>query len=103
MLRLGLPWLLLFGFSGEAESAVEQGDYCGNCHTPRDTNGVLMAANITSDPNSVVGSWNNQEIARAITRGSAARDACSSRKWVMFFMPDDAANIAYLRPVPPLQ
>ncbi len=81
--------------SALAETQLERGSYlvntimaCGNCHTPRDPQGTLIAdkalsggntfttpvftataANITPDIETGIGSWSNDEIKRALTQG----------------------------------
>ncbi len=88
---------MLLGFSGGAlaDSPTERGAYlvntimaCGNCHTPRDADGGLIAEkalsggltitspaftatapNITPDRETGIGSWTDPEIKRALVQG----------------------------------
>lgn len=120
-----------------AESPVERGRYlvntilaCGNCHTPKDAEGRPIAdmelaggglsfdlpffagsaSNITPDPDTGIGSWSAEEIARAITRGLRPNHGrlpgseLALVMWVNFYkalLPADlAAVVAYLRSVP---
>jgi mono/diheme cytochrome c family protein len=97
MLRTGIAavaWLLA-AHGALAETPVERGAYlvtsimaCGNCHTPRDGEGKLIAAqalsggltfttppfvatapNITQDIETGIGSWSDAEIKRALVEG----------------------------------
>ena len=78
-----------------AETQIERGSYlvntimaCGNCHSPRDDKGrivadkafsggltfktpafIATASNITPDPETGIGSWSDAEIKRALTEG----------------------------------
>ncbi len=68
----------------------------------------MTAANITSDRTAGIGSWTDQEIARAITQG-VSRDGRALKPPMAFsyyarLKPSDLSDIiAYLRTVPPLQ
>jgi hypothetical protein len=67
-----------------------------------------IAPNITSDPKSGIGAWNDQEIGKAITRGTG-RDGHPLKPPMAYsyyagLKPGDLSDIiAYLRTVPPLQ
>src|SRR6266404_1349953 len=97
MFRIFIACALLLAASSRAtaESAVERGNYlvntimaCGNCHTPRDGEGKLIAdralsgglsfvtpafdataPNITPDAETGIGSWSDAEIRRALVEG----------------------------------
>jgi mono/diheme cytochrome c family protein len=140
MLRLGLLCLLLSGFfdAAMADSTVERGDYlvntilaCGNCHSPRDANGVLIkdkalsggrlfstpafvvtAANITPDVETGIGSWSDAEIKRALIEGirpdhhrlpGTPLAAIMPANFYKALLPEDLdAVVAYLRSVKPV-
>ena len=121
------------------ESKVERGRYlvttvmaCGNCHTPKDAEGRPIAgkelsgggvgfdippyagraANITPDLETGIGSWSDDEIKRAITRGERPNKGPNAGKPLAimaanFFkalLPSDLdAIVAYLRSVPPVR
>jgi mono/diheme cytochrome c family protein len=113
---------------------VKRGKYlvdthaCGLCHSPADTNrriipgmylagGLLMrlepfgdypTGNLTSDRETGLGNWTDDEIKRVITRGTL-RDGTRllpyPMDWPSFALmsPDDlSAIVAYLRTVPPV-
>ncbi|HXL13860.1 MAG TPA: c-type cytochrome [Bradyrhizobium sp.] len=97
MFRIFIACALLLAASSRAtaESAVERGNYlvntimaCGNCHTPRDAEGkviaekplsggrtfmtpafIATAPNITPDVETGIGSWSDAEIKRALIEG----------------------------------
>src|ERR1700760_4440501 len=98
MLRNGfLAGVLLLAINGgaSAETAIERGNYlvntimaCGNCHSPRDADGriiadkalsgglsfdtpafVATAPNITPDVETGIGSWSDDEIKRSLIEG----------------------------------
>src|ERR1700716_813727 len=97
MFRIGIACALLLAPSSAAmaESPAERGFYlvntimaCGNCHTPRDGDGkiiaeqalsggltfntpgfVATAPNITRDIETGIGSWSDTEIKRALVEG----------------------------------
>jgi len=135
---------LLLGIFGakaaeKAESATERGAYlvntimaCGNCHTPRDTDGkpiagkvlsggttfntpafVATAPNITPDKETGIGSWSDAEIKRALVEGSRPDHgrlagvqlaAIMPANFYKALLPDDLdAVIAYLRSVKPVR
>jgi mono/diheme cytochrome c family protein len=125
--------------SASAETAIERGDYlvntimaCGNCHSPRDAEGKFIAgralsggltfdtpdflataANITPDAATGIGSWNDEEIRRALVEGvrpnhgklsGVALAAIMPANFYKALLPDDlAAVIAYLRSVKPVR
>src|SRR5258708_3469364 len=98
MLRIGIAacvlWLAVSN-AAKAEPPAERGNYlvntimaCGNCHTPRDGEGKLIAdralsgglsfttpafdataPNITPDAETGIGSWSDAEIKRALVEG----------------------------------
>jgi mono/diheme cytochrome c family protein len=96
--RLIVAGLLVLGASQAsalAETPVQRGSYlvntimaCGNCHTPRDSQGKLIpertlsggvtfttpaftatAANITPDQDTGIGTWTDADIKRALATG----------------------------------
>ena len=97
MFRIFITCGLLLAASSRAmaETAVERGNYlvnaimaCGNCHTPRDAEGkviaekplsggrtfmtpafIATAPNITPDVETGIGSWSDAEIKRALIEG----------------------------------
>lgn len=118
-------------------NSVDRGRYlvngilaCGNCHTPKDAAGRPIlgkelagggitfdlfpfagtASNITPDVATGIGSWSDDEIKRAITRGERpnhgrlAGQPLGIAMWVNFYkalLPADLdAVVAYLRSVP---
>ncbi len=106
---------------------------CGNCHTPKDTDGRAIpdkelagggtgfdtpifagvAANITPDLETGIGAWSDSEIKRAITHGERpdhgplAGKPLAPQMAANFFkaiLPSDLdAIVAYLRSVPPVR
>jgi len=106
---------------------------CGNCHTPKDAEGrpvadkelagggigidlplfAGVAANITPDMETGIGSWSDDEIKRALThgerpnKGPQAGKPLASMMAANFFkalLPGDLnAIVAYLRSVPPVR
>jgi len=123
-----------------AQPALERGRYlvttilaCGNCHTPKDGEGRALpgrelagggigfdippfagvAANITPDDETGIGTWSDAEIKRAITHGERpARGPLAGKPLALpmaanFFkaiLPDDLdAIVAYLRSLPPVR
>jgi hypothetical protein len=137
MLRLGLLCLLLSGFfdAAMADPAIERGDFlvntilaCGNCHTPREADGVLIkekalsggrvfstpafivtTSNITPDVDTGIGSWTDAEIKRALIEGirpdhhrlaDVPLAAIMPANFYKALLPDDLdAIVAYLRSV----
>jgi len=97
MFRIGMTCLLLLTAANGAmaESPVERGNYlvntimaCGNCHSPRDADGkviaekalsggrtfmtpafIATAPNITPDVETGIGSWSDAETKRALVEG----------------------------------
>ena len=117
-----------------AQTALERGRYlvttimaCGNCHTPKDANGVPIkdkelsggatftippfngtASNITPDPETGIGNWSDDAIKRAITHGERPTNArlpgvplaVMAANFFKAILPDDqTAIVAYLRSV----
>jgi len=142
MFRIGIVCglLLAAGFDhANAESAAERGGYlvntimaCGNCHTPRDSDGhtiaerafsggltfttpafVATAPNITPDPETGIGSWTDAEIKRALLEGARpdhgrlagiALAAIMPANFYRALLPDDLdAVVAYLRTIKPIR
>jgi mono/diheme cytochrome c family protein len=139
MLRIGLlGCVLALAASGgaSAETAIERGDYlvntimaCGNCHSPRDAEGKFIAGkalsggltfdtppflatapNITSDKETGIGAWSDDEIKHALIEGVRPNHgklpgvplaAIMPANFYKALLPEDlAAVIAYLRSVP---
>jgi len=102
--RRPIAWLaafLLVSGGAAAETAVERGGYlvntimaCGNCHTPKDANGVPIlsralsgglsfdtpnfagtASNITPDRETGIGNWSDADIKLALTGGARPGNA----------------------------
>jgi len=122
----------------QAETLVERGNYlvntilaCGNCHTPKDANGAAIAdkefsgglsfttpafdavaANITPDRDTGIGSWSDDEIKRALTEGVRPAHARLPGVPLAAVMPagfykallprDLDAIVAYMRTVKPV-
>jgi mono/diheme cytochrome c family protein len=113
-----------------AQSPLERGRYlvevlgaCGNCHTPKgpegdlpgkdlaggfqldDTFGTWITPNITSDPDTGIGRWTDDEVIRAIREGRG-RDGKTLGPPMPFDMyrrladSDVRAMVVYLRTVP---
>jgi hypothetical protein len=124
--------------AANAQPAVERGSYlvntimaCGNCHTPKDANGVPMkdrelsggatftippfngtASNITPDPETGIGNWSDDAIKRAITHGERPANArlpgvtlaVMATNFFKALLPEDqTAVVAYLRSVKPVR
>jgi mono/diheme cytochrome c family protein len=124
--------LVLFATTGRAETDVERGRYlvetlaaCGNCHTPKGSNGPVpskkfaggdvikhadftaVTPNITPDPETGIGRWTDHQIFVAIREGrrpdgSLLGPAMPSRSYRNLADEDVKAMIAYLRSVPPV-
>jgi len=127
-------------FTGaRAETAIERGNYlvntimaCGNCHSPRDSEGKIIAdkalsggltfdtpaflataPNITPDVETGIGSWSDAEIRRALVEGmrpdhghlsGVPLAAIMPANFYKALLPDDLdAVIAYLRTVKPVR
>ena len=122
-----------------AESPAERGNYlvntimaCGNCHTPRDTDGktiaekafsggmifttpafIATAPNITPDVETGIGSWSDAEIKRALVQGmrpdhgrlaGAPLAAIMPANFYKALLPDDLdAIVAYLHTIKPIR
>jgi mono/diheme cytochrome c family protein len=124
----------------QAGPAVERGRYlvttilaCGNCHTPKDAEGrpiaakelagggigfdippfAGVAANITPDRETGIGTWSDAEIKRAITHGERPAHGPLAGKPLALPMAanffkailpgDQDAIVAYLRSIPPVR
>jgi len=124
--------------SRASETLVERGRYlvttilaCGNCHTPKDTQGrpvanmelaggglsfdtpafTATAANITPDRDTGIGGWSDDDIKRALVEGVRPDHARLPGTPLAAVMPanfykaltprDLDAVVAYLRSVPP--
>ena len=116
-----------------AQSPVERGRYlvevlgaCGNCHTPKgpegdlpgkhlaggfqleDQFGIWITPNITSDPETGIGRWTDDEVIRAIREGRG-RDGKTLGPPMPFDLyrrladSDVQAMVAYLRSVAPVR
>jgi mono/diheme cytochrome c family protein len=121
-----------------AETAIERGNYlvntimaCGNCHSPRDSQGKIIAdkalsggltfdtpaflataPNITPDVETGIGSWSEAEIKRALIEGvrpdhgklsGVALAAIMPANFYKALLPEDlTAIVAYLRSVKPV-
>ena len=125
---------IIAGLAGpaSAQSPVERGRYlvevlgsCGNCHTPKGPQGDLpgkhlaggfqldedfgtwITPNITSDPDTGIGRWTDDEIVQAIREGRG-RDGKTLGPPMPFELyrrladNDVRAMVAYLRTVPPV-
>ena len=122
--------LILFGVQSRSETALERGRYlvdtiasCGNCHTPKGPNGPLpgkklaggdvikhqdftaVVPNITSDQETGIGKWTDDEISLAIREGkrpdgTLIGPAMPSRSYRNLGDEDVRAIVAYLRAVP---
>jgi mono/diheme cytochrome c family protein len=142
MFRIGLVCgflMLAISDGAMAEPSAQRGSYlvntimaCGNCHTPRDSDGramtektlsggglsfatpafVATAPNITPDVETGIGSWSDAEIKRALIEGirpDHGRNAGVPLAAIMpanFYrglLPDDLDSIvAYLRSIKPV-
>ena len=142
MLRIGIAagtWLLAALNAAVAEMPVERGGYlvntimaCGNCHSPRDAEGKLIAdrafsgglafntpafiasaPNITPDKETGIGSWSDAEIRHALVEGTrpnhgrlagVALAAIMPANFYKALLPEDLdAVVAYLRSVKPIR
>ena len=138
MLRIGIAagaWLLAASSGALAETPVERGGYlvntiraCGNCHSPRDAEGKLIAdrafsgglvfntsafiataPNITPDKETGIGSWSDAEIRHALVEGTRPDHgrlagvplaAIMPANFYKALLPEDLdAVVAYLRSV----
>ncbi|SHG55207.1 c-type cytochrome [Bradyrhizobium erythrophlei] len=141
MFRIGVACVVLSVISGGAmaEAPAERGGYlvntimaCGNCHTPRDTDGktipekafsggmifttpafIATAPNITPDVETGIGSWSDAEIKRALVQGmrpdhgrlaGAPLAAIMPANFYKALLPDDLdAIVAYLHTIKPIR
>ena len=137
LLACALACVLLTG--ARAETAIERGNYlvntimaCGNCHSPRDSEGRIIAdealsggltfdtpaflataPNITPDVETGIGSWSEDEIRRSLIEGmrpdhgklaGVALAAIMPANFYKALLPEDlAAIVAYLRSVKPVR
>jgi mono/diheme cytochrome c family protein len=137
LLACALACVLLTG--ARAETAIERGNYlvntimaCGNCHSPRDGEGRIIAdkalsggltfdtpaflataPNITPDVETGIGSWSEDEIARSLIEGvrpahgklaGVALAAIMPANFYKALLQEDlAAVVAYLRSVKPVR
>ena len=131
---LALAAVLCFGVAPAAaqDATLERGHYlvttimaCGNCHTPKDAQGRAIAAqelagggigfdippfagvaaNITPDRETGIGTWSDDEIKRAITKGvrkdgSPMKPPMGYGFYANMTEGDLDAVVAYLRTVP---
>lgn len=117
-----------------ADKAVERGKYlvmsigCNDCHTPGTFYGapdfsrflsgsemgwagpwgVVYAANLTPDPETGLGKWSKEEIAKAIRSGNRpdGRQLAVAMPWMNFSHLTDGdamAIAAYLKSLPPVK
>jgi mono/diheme cytochrome c family protein len=134
--RIGLVGLCIVAgtvLPATAQDQVERGRYlvevlgsCGNCHTPKgpqgdvpgkhlaggfqldDDFGTWITPNITSDPETGIGRWTDDEIVQAIREGRS-RDGKTLGPPMPFELyrrlsdSDVRAMVAYLRTVPPVR
>lgn len=141
MFRTGIACVLLLAACdvATAEAPVERGAYlvntimaCGNCHTPRDAQGKMIAEralsgglsfntpafiatapNITPDVETGIGSWSDAEIKQALVKGmrpdhgrlaGVPLAAIMPANFYKALLPDDLdAIVAYLRGVKPIR
>jgi mono/diheme cytochrome c family protein len=141
MFRIGFICVLLLAASNGAmaESPVERGNYlvntimaCGNCHSPRDADGkviaekalsggqtfatpgfIATAPNITPDLETGLGSWSDAEIKRALIEGmrpghgrlaGVPLAAIMPANFYKGLLPEDLdAVVAYLHTVKPIR
>ena len=120
------------GLANAQSALVKRGDYlvngiltCGNCHTPKGPQGDIMdkafsgglefderpfkvtAPNITPDKETGIGTWTDDQIKNAITRG-VRPDGTKLIQLMPFdayakMAPDDLnAIVAYLRSIKPV-
>ena len=130
---VSLCFTVVTALPAAAQSPVERGRYlvevigsCGNCHTPKGPQGDLpgkhlaggfqndevfgtwITPNITSDPETGIGRWTDDEVIRAIREGRD-RDGKTLGPPMPFDQyrrladSDVKAMVAYLRTVPPVR
>jgi mono/diheme cytochrome c family protein len=128
----GVVLALLLAGAAQAQTPAERGSYlvngimgCGNCHTPQGPKGPLpgmdlaggtefkeagmhaVAANITQDKDTGIGSWSDAQIATAIREGkrpdgSLIGPPMPFGQYRHVSDSDLAAVVAYLRTVKPV-
>ena len=139
-LPVALAVILMVAVPARAETPIERGSYlvntilaCGNCHTPKTPDGNpiaekqlsgggisfttpafnAVAANITQDDETGIGTWSDEDIKRALTEGRRPSHARLSGVELAAVMPtsfykallprDLDAIVAYLRTVKPVR
>jgi mono/diheme cytochrome c family protein len=138
-LGIALSFIVSFSNFAIAETPVERGEYlvktilaCGNCHTPKTPDGRqisekelsgglsfttsafnAVAANITPDRETGIGTWSDNDIKTALTKGmrpaharlpSVPLAAVMPVSFYKAIRPDDLdAIVAYLRSVKPVR
>ncbi len=138
LLACALTCVLVAG-GAHAETAIERGNYlvntimaCGNCHSPRDGEGRIIAdkalsggltfdtpaflapaPNTTPDVETGIGGWSEAEIKRALIEGmrpdhgklaGAALAAIMPVNFYKALLPEDlTAIVSYLRSVKPVR
>ena len=132
--------MFVFVVPANADALVERGSYlvntilaCGNCHTPKAPDGSpiagkelsgggisfttpafnAVAANITPDKETGIGTWSDEDIKRALTEGTrpsqarlpgVALAAVMPTSFYKALLPGDLdAIVAYLRTVKPIR
>lgn len=128
---LAVAGLAATGGSVQADELLDRGAYlmntivaCGNCHTPMGPEGpgpelagglpfelpgfTSYAANITPDPETGIGDWSDEELARAIREGvdrdgTLLAPVMPAEFYQHLSDRDLAAIIAYLRQVEPVR
>ena len=129
---------IAWAHGADAQPALERGKYlvntimaCGNCHTPKDSDGAPVmsrelsggltftippfngtASNITPDPETGIGNWSDDDIKRALTHGARPANArlpgvpiaVMAVNFFKALLPEDqSAIVAYLRSVKPVR
>ncbi len=138
-LSMALATMVVIAVPAGAETLVERGSYlvntilaCGNCHTPKTPDGNpvpekelsgglsfktpafnAVAANITPDNETGIGTWSDEDIKRALTEGirpaharlsGVALAAVMPASFYKALLPGDLdAIVAYLRTVKPVR
>jgi mono/diheme cytochrome c family protein len=100
--------------SVDAGQSLAQSLACASCHgadlagsdTPIGSGAVrAFAANLTPDPETGIGSWSDDDVARAVRTGVDDEDASLCSAMPRFDVLDDgqiASLVAYLRSLPPV-